>query len=97
MFEEQVGWAVDAGVDYIVGETFSWAQEALIALDVIKRGEADRGDHARDAPGGRDARGLGASPTRASGSRMPAPTSSASTASAGRRRCCRCCRRSAAR
>jgi betaine-homocysteine S-methyltransferase len=24
-----------AGVDYIVGETFSWAQEALIALDVI--------------------------------------------------------------
>src|SRR3989454_9334854 len=37
MFEEQVGWAVDAGVDYVVGETFSWAQEALIALDVIKR------------------------------------------------------------
>jgi betaine-homocysteine S-methyltransferase len=37
MFEEQVGWAVDAGGDYIVGETFSWAQEALIALDVIKR------------------------------------------------------------
>jgi betaine-homocysteine S-methyltransferase len=36
MFEEQVQWAVDAGVDYIVGETFSWAQEALIALDVIK-------------------------------------------------------------
>ena len=37
MFEEQVAWAVDAGVDYIVGETFSWGQEALIALDVIKR------------------------------------------------------------
>ena len=37
MFEEQVGWAVDAGVDYIVGETFSWAQEALIAVDVIRR------------------------------------------------------------
>jgi betaine-homocysteine S-methyltransferase len=37
MFEEQVGWAVDAGVDYVVGETFSYAQEALIALDVIKR------------------------------------------------------------
>jgi betaine-homocysteine S-methyltransferase len=37
MFEEQVGWAVDAGVDYIVGETFSWAQEALIATEVIKR------------------------------------------------------------
>jgi betaine-homocysteine S-methyltransferase len=37
MFEEQVGWAVDAGVDYIVGETFSWGEEALIALDVIKQ------------------------------------------------------------
>src|SRR3989441_1646501 len=36
MFEEQVGWAVDAGVDFVVGETFSWAQEALIALEVIK-------------------------------------------------------------
>jgi betaine-homocysteine S-methyltransferase len=37
MFEEQVGWAVDAGADYIVGETFSWVEEALIALDVIKK------------------------------------------------------------
>lgn len=37
MFEEQVAWAVDAGVDYVVGETFSWAQEALIALDVIRK------------------------------------------------------------
>jgi betaine-homocysteine S-methyltransferase len=37
MFEEQVGWAVDAGVDYVVGETFSWAEEALIALDVVKK------------------------------------------------------------
>ena len=36
MFEEQVGWAVDAGVDFIIGETFSWGEEALIALDVIK-------------------------------------------------------------
>ena len=37
MFEEQVGWAVEAGVDFIIGETFSYAQEALIALDVVKR------------------------------------------------------------
>jgi len=36
MFEEQVQWAVDAGADYIVGETFSWAQEAEIALEAIK-------------------------------------------------------------
>src|SRR5690348_8652359 len=25
MFDEQVAWAVDAGVDFIVAETFSWA------------------------------------------------------------------------
>jgi betaine-homocysteine S-methyltransferase len=37
MFEEQVSWAVDAEVDFIIGETFSWAQEALIALDVIDK------------------------------------------------------------
>jgi betaine-homocysteine S-methyltransferase len=37
MFAEQVGWAVDADVDFIIGETFSYAAEALIALDVIKK------------------------------------------------------------
>jgi len=37
MFEEQVGWAVDAGVDFIIGETFSWAEEASIALEEIER------------------------------------------------------------
>lgn len=40
MFEEQVGWATDAGVDFVVGETFSWGEEALIALDVIKQSGA---------------------------------------------------------
>lgn len=37
MFEEQVGWAAEAGVDYVVAETYSWAKEALIALDVVKQ------------------------------------------------------------
>jgi betaine-homocysteine S-methyltransferase len=36
MFVEQVGWARDAGVDFIIGETFSWGEEALLATDVIK-------------------------------------------------------------
>ena len=36
MFREQVDWAVEAGVDFVIGETFSWGEEALIALDVIK-------------------------------------------------------------
>jgi betaine-homocysteine S-methyltransferase len=37
IFEEQVGWAAGAGVDYIVAETFSWGGEALMALEAIKR------------------------------------------------------------
>jgi len=36
MFEEQVQWAVDAGVDFVIGETFSWHEEAAIALDAIR-------------------------------------------------------------
>ena len=36
MFEEQVGWAVEAGVDFVIGETFSHAEEALAALGAIK-------------------------------------------------------------
>jgi betaine-homocysteine S-methyltransferase len=36
MFKEQVGWAVEADVDFVIGETFSWGEEALIALDVIR-------------------------------------------------------------
>lgn len=35
MFEEQVDWAVDAGVDFIIAETISHAGEALCALEVI--------------------------------------------------------------
>jgi betaine-homocysteine S-methyltransferase len=35
-FEEQVGWAVEADVDFIVGETFSWLGEAILALEIIK-------------------------------------------------------------
>jgi betaine-homocysteine S-methyltransferase len=37
MFEEQTGWAVEAGVDFMIAETFSYVTEALIALDVIKQ------------------------------------------------------------
>jgi betaine-homocysteine S-methyltransferase len=37
MFEEQVGWAADAGVDFVIAETYSDLGEALIALEVIKQ------------------------------------------------------------
>jgi betaine-homocysteine S-methyltransferase len=36
-FAEQVGWAADAGVDFIIGETFGWLAEALIALEEIRK------------------------------------------------------------
>ncbi len=41
MFEEQVGWATEAGVDFIIGETFSFYEEALLALEVIREAGAD--------------------------------------------------------
>jgi betaine-homocysteine S-methyltransferase len=37
IFDEQIGWAVDADVDFIVGETYSFGGEALLALEAIKR------------------------------------------------------------
>ena len=36
MFEEQVGWAAEAGVDFVIAETISWLGEALVATEAIK-------------------------------------------------------------
>ncbi|HUI16642.1 MAG TPA: homocysteine S-methyltransferase family protein [Alphaproteobacteria bacterium] len=36
MFDEQIGWARDAGADFVVGETYSHGGEALIGLAAIK-------------------------------------------------------------
>jgi betaine-homocysteine S-methyltransferase len=36
MFDEQIGWIVDAAMDFVIAETFSWGEEALIALEAIK-------------------------------------------------------------
>jgi betaine-homocysteine S-methyltransferase len=37
MFEEQVAWAADAGVDFVIAETFAYGEEALLALETIRR------------------------------------------------------------
>ncbi len=37
IFEEQVGWAAEAGVDFVIGETFRYVEEAAVALDVIRQ------------------------------------------------------------
>ena len=90
MFEEQVGWAVDAGVDFIVGETFCWGGEALIALEAIRRAGKPAVITLAMHQEGTTREGWTIAERRAGGSRTPAPTSSASTARAGPRRCCRC-------
>jgi betaine-homocysteine S-methyltransferase len=36
MFEEQVQWAAEAGVDFVIAETISHVGEALVAVEVIK-------------------------------------------------------------
>jgi betaine-homocysteine S-methyltransferase len=36
IFDEQVGWAMEAGVDLYIGETFSHVGEALIALEAMR-------------------------------------------------------------
>jgi betaine-homocysteine S-methyltransferase len=36
MFEEQVQWAKEAGVDFVVAETITWLEEMKIALKAIK-------------------------------------------------------------
>lgn len=35
MFEEQVAWAANAGVDYVIAESFAFYGEARLALDMI--------------------------------------------------------------
>ena len=35
-FEEQVGWAAEAGVDFVIAETFGWVGEGLLALEAIR-------------------------------------------------------------
>ena len=58
IFDEQIGWAVDAGVDFIVGETYSFGGEALLALDAIKRAGQTGGHHLVGAARRSDARGM---------------------------------------
>lgn len=39
MFDEMVSWASDAGVDFVIGETFYFAEEAFCALEAIQATE----------------------------------------------------------
>jgi len=35
-YEEQLGWAVEEGIDFVIAETFDYVGEALIAVDACK-------------------------------------------------------------
>ena len=37
MYEEQVLWAKEAGVDFVIAETINWVGEMKIALEAIKK------------------------------------------------------------
>jgi betaine-homocysteine S-methyltransferase len=37
MYEEQLAWAIEEGIDYVISETNDYLGEALIALEVIKQ------------------------------------------------------------
>ena len=37
MFSEMIGWSVEEGADYVIGETFYFAEEAFTALEEIKK------------------------------------------------------------
>ena len=36
MYEEQIAWAKEAGVDFVIAETINWTEEMKIALKAIK-------------------------------------------------------------
>lgn len=36
IFDEQIAWAMEYGVDLFIAETFSWAEEALISLEAMR-------------------------------------------------------------
>src|SRR4051795_10817692 len=36
-YEEQLGWAVEEGIDFVIAETYDYLGEALIGLDVCKQ------------------------------------------------------------
>ena len=63
MYEEQILWAKDANVDFIVAETISWVEEMKIALKAIKdegfisviNFAIPRGDKTRDGYSSEDA------------------------------------------
>ncbi len=75
MFDEQLAWIAGSGADYVVAETFSYAAEALIALEAIMTSGCRRSSRWRSTRPRRRAT-AGRWRTRARACPMPARTSS---------------------
>ena len=60
MFDEQVAWAAEAGVDFVIAETFQFARRGAAGDGGDPGGRARGGRHAGDPPRPADARGLDA-------------------------------------
>ena len=56
MFDEQVAWAAEAGVDFIIAETYSYAEEARMALETDQGRRPAGGHHDVHPPGADDTR-----------------------------------------
>ncbi|MBV9753199.1 MAG: homocysteine S-methyltransferase family protein [Hyphomicrobiales bacterium] len=89
MFDEQIGWAVENGVDFIIGETFSYTAEAELAAKSIKKSglPAVVTLAVHKEPVSRENLPLGEAAKRLEAA---GAMSSASIASAVPGRCCRC-------
>jgi len=42
MYDEQIVWTIESGVDYIIAETIDILEEAKIALEAIKEASFQR-------------------------------------------------------
>ena len=91
-YEEQLGWAVEEGVDFVIAETNDYVGEALIGLEVCQAARAARHGHVRERAARDDLRRLRLRRGLPDPRRRTARRSSGSTAPAARRRCCRCSR-----
>ena len=88
-FDEQLAVQVEEGIDFVIGETFSWLGEALLAVETREEDRPARDGHGLLREQAGDLRRPDGRRTRRARSRTPEPTSSASTACAGPSTRCR--------
>ena len=89
MFAEQVQWIVDAGMDFVDRRDAVVGRGGAAGARGDQAGGPDRGRDPVDPPRAARSARAGRPRTPARGWSRPAPTSSGSTASAARGRCCR--------